>query len=149
MRRLDARTPDFQARFDAFLGAARGDQESTEQIVRPLVQDVRQRGDAALFELTKRFDNTSLTPDTIRVSDEELAAAESQCDQTALAALGTAAARIEAYHRRQLPKDEWFSDDTGAKLGWRWTSLDSVGIYVPGGTASYPSSVLMNAVPAR
>src|SRR5262249_25039235 len=94
-----------------------------------------------------RFDRVELK--ALRLTEDEIAAAEARCPREALDALDVAARRIEAYHRRHLPKDESFVDETGATLGWRWTPLDSVGLYVPGGTASYPSSVLMNAIPAR
>jgi histidinol dehydrogenase len=148
-RRLDMRAPDFAAQFEALLGAKREIEEDVAVAVRAILADVRARGDAALFELTQRFDRAALTVETLRLSESEIAEAESRCSKEALAALGVAAKRIESYHRRQLPNDEFFEDETGAQLGWRWTPLDSVGLYVPGGTASYPSSVLMNAVPAR
>ncbi|MBL6853063.1 MAG: histidinol dehydrogenase, partial [Alphaproteobacteria bacterium] len=106
-------------------------------------------GDHALVELTNKFDRAGVTSATLRLTDAEIGAAEAHCTKAQLDALDVAAERIESYHRRQLPTDEWFTDPTGAQLGWRWTSLDSVGLYVPGGTAAYPSSVLMNAVPAR
>jgi len=148
-RRLDARAPDFAAQFSALISAKRETEEDVAASVRAIVADVRERGDAALVELTNKFDKAALTAQTLRLNQAEIDAAESLCSKDALAALDIAAKRIEVYHRRQLPKDDSFTDDTGATLGWRWTSLDSVGLYVPGGTASYPSSVLMNAVPAR
>ena len=147
VRRLDARAPDFGCAFQTLLDAKRESDEDVAQAVRAIVADVRARGDAAVREYTARFDKVEL--DALRLTEDEIAAAEAQCPREALDALDTAADRIEAYHRRQLPKDESFTDETGAVLGWRWTPLDSVGLYVPGGTASYPSSVLMNAVPAR
>jgi histidinol dehydrogenase len=149
VRRFNARTPSFRLEFDDFLNKGRGEEEDVAQTVRTIIADVRARGDAALFELTERFDNLALTAKTVRVSETELARAQSLCSKTELASLDVAAKRIEAYHRRQVPKDEWYSDETGAHLGWRWTPVDSVGLYVPGGTASYPSSVLMNAIPAK
>jgi len=148
-RMLDARAPGFEAAFAALIGAKRETEEDVAASVRAIIADVRARGDAALIELSAKFDHVQLTPETLRLSADEIAAAEKQCSKAALNALDVAAKRIETYHRRQLPKDESFTDDTGAVLGWRWTALDSVGLYVPGGTASYPSSVLMNAVPAR
>lgn len=148
-RRLDARAPGFAAQFDALLNAKREEEEDVAQVVRGIIADVRARGDAALVELTNRFDKTSLTAATLRLPQSEIDVAEAQCGKDALAALDVAAKRIESYHRRQMPEDAWFTDDVGAKLGWRWTPLDSVGLYVPGGTAAYPSSVLMNAMPAR
>jgi histidinol dehydrogenase len=149
VRRLDMRAPDFAAQFEALLSAKREIEEDVAVSVRAILADVRARGDAALIELTQRFDRATVTAESLRLTDSEIAAAESRCSKQALAALGVAAKRIESYHRRQLPKDEFFEDETGAELGWRWTPLDSVGLYVPGGTASYPSSVLMNAVPAH
>jgi histidinol dehydrogenase len=119
------------------------------QAVRAIIADVRARGDAALVELTGKFDRMALTAETLRVTPKEMADAEAQCPAETLKALDVAARRIEDYHRRQIPKDETYTDEIGARLGWRWTPLDSVGLYVPGGTASYPSSVLMNAIPAR
>ena len=148
-RRLDARAADFAEAFAALLSAKRETEEDVAASVRAIIADVRSRGDAALIDLTQRFDRVTLTPETMRVHADEIAAAEAQCSKQALAALDVAAGRIEAYHRRQLPADDLYTDETGAALGWRWTALDSVGLYVPGGTASYPSSVLMNAVPAR
>jgi histidinol dehydrogenase len=148
-RRLDARAPDFESAFRALISAKRETDEDVTGAVRTIVADVRARGDTALFELTERFDKLRLTASTIRVSADEIVAAEKSCDRQTLDALDVAAKRIEVYHRRQLPKDESFTDVSGATLGWRWTPLDSVGLYVPGGTASYPSSVLMNAIPAR
>jgi histidinol dehydrogenase len=148
-RRLDARAPDFAAQFSALIFAKRETEQDVASTVRDIIADVRVRGDVALLELAKKFDKVSLTTQTLRLSGAEIDAAEGQCGKDALAALDIAARRIETYHRRQLPSDDSFADDTGAMLGWRWTSLDSVGLYVPGGTASYPSSVLMNAVPAR
>jgi len=148
-RRLDARAPDFERAFAALLSENRDTDEHVAASVRAIVADVRKRGDAALIELTRRFDKAEISAQTMRVSSAEIEAARAQITAPQRAALATAAKRIEAYHRRQLPKDESFTDETGATLGWRWTALDSVGLYVPGGTASYPSSVLMNAIPAR
>jgi histidinol dehydrogenase len=148
-RRLDAAAPEFAGAFDALLHGKRAEEEDVAQAVRGIVADVRARGDAALIELTNRFDKAGVTAESLRLSQAEIDAAEAACPKAALAALAVAAERIEDYHRRQLPKDEWFEDGIGAGLGWRWTALDSVGLYVPGGTAAYPSSVLMNAVPAR
>jgi histidinol dehydrogenase len=147
VRRLDARAPDFESAFQTLLDAKRESDEDVAISVRSIVADVRARGDAAVREYTARFDKIELT--ALRLGEDEIAAAEAKCPREALDALDVAASRIEAYHRRQLPKDESFVDETGATLGWRWTPVDSVGLYVPGGTASYPSSVLMNAVPAR
>ncbi|MBU6444698.1 MAG: histidinol dehydrogenase [Alphaproteobacteria bacterium] len=149
MRRLDSSAPGFAQAFDALLNAKREVEEDVAAAVRVLIAEVRAKGDAALIELTRRFDRVELTPQSLRVHGDEIDAAERSCAPAALKALDIAAGRIEAYHRRQLPADARYTDETGATLGWRWTALDSVGLYVPGGTASYPSSVLMNAVPAR
>jgi histidinol dehydrogenase len=146
-RRLDARAQDFESAFQTLLDAKRESDEDVAVSVRAIVADVRARGDDAVREYTARFDKVELA--ALRLSEDEIDAAQAQCSRDALDALDTAARRIEVYHRRQLPKDESFVDEIGATLGWRWTPLDSVGLYVPGGTASYPSSVLMNAVPAR
>ncbi|HUO94525.1 MAG TPA: histidinol dehydrogenase [Rhizomicrobium sp.] len=148
-RRLDTRAPDFAAQFERLLSGKRETSEDVAVAVRAIIADVRTRGDAALIELGKRFDHVDLTVQSLRLTREEIVAAEARCDAKALSALDVAARRIEAYHRKQMPEDARYTDETGAELGWRWTALDSVGLYVPGGTASYPSSVLMNAVPAR
>src|SRR4029077_1115021 len=107
------------------------------------------RGDAALVELSRRFDRIDLAKVGMRVTADEIASAASACDPIALDALKLARERIEAYHRRQLPRDERFTDALGVELGYRWTAIESVGLYVPGRTGAYPSSVLMNAVPAK
>jgi histidinol dehydrogenase len=146
-RRLDNSAPDFERAFEALLSANRENDEDVAYAARAIIAEVRARGDAALFDLTEKFDKSR--PTALRLTQAEIDAGEAQCPKAALDALDVAAKRIEAYHRRQMPVDDSFTDDTGATLGWRWTALDSVGLYVPGGTASYPSSVLMNAVPAR
>jgi histidinol dehydrogenase len=148
-RRLSSRAPDFAAQFARLVLGERQTAEDVADAVRAIIADVRARGDAALIELTQRFDKATVTKASLRLTEKEIADAEAQCDAKALAALDVAASRIEAYHRRQIPKDERYTDEVGATLGWRWTPLDSVGLYVPGGTASYPSSVLMGAMPAR
>src|SRR5437016_690386 len=129
-RRLDARAADFADAFDTFLHTKREEEEDVAATVRAIIADVRARGDAALIELTERFDKVKLV--SLRLEDSEIDAAEAQCSSEALKALDVAAGRIEAYHRRQVPKDESFVDEAGATLGWRWTPLDSVGLYVPG-----------------
>jgi len=149
VHRLDARGADFESAFTALISSMRETEEDVATVVRDIIADVRKRGDAALTDYAQRFDKIALTNETLRVGETEIADAEKLCTKASLGALDIAAKRIETYHRRQLPQDESFTDDTGATLGWRWTALDSVGLYVPGGTASYPSSVLMNAVPAR
>ena len=148
-RRLDSSAPGFAGAFDALLNAKREDEEDVAAAVRGIVADVRTRGDDAVIELTNKFDKSNVSAATLRLTADEIAAAQAGTTAAQQAALHEAASRIEAYHRRQLPANEWFEDAAGAKLGWRWTPLDSVGLYVPGGTAAYPSSVLMNAIPAR
>jgi histidinol dehydrogenase len=146
---LDSQAPDFDARFAAFLGAKREASADVEKAAREIIADVVARGDAALFDLTRRFDRLDLAQSGLRVSAEEIAAAERACDPATLAALNLARDRIEAFHVRQKPKDDRFTDALGVELGHRWSAIEAVGLYVPGGTAAYPSSVLMNAVPAK
>ena len=148
-RRLNASDANFAAEFDKLLFAKREEEEDVAQVVKAIIADVRARGDAALVELTNKFDRANVTAQTLKFSAEEIDAALVKVSKAQFEAMETAARRIEAYHKRQLPADERFTDETGAVLGWRWTSVDSVGLYVPGGTASYPSSVLMNAIPAK
>jgi histidinol dehydrogenase len=147
--RLDARDTDFPARFRAFLDTKREASADVEQAVRKIIADVADRGDAALLELTEKFDRVDLRTIGLRVAPGELAAATAACAPAALDALKLARDRIEAYHRRQLPQDDRWTDPLGVELGHRWTAIEAVGLYVPGGTAAYPSSVLMNAVPAK
>jgi histidinol dehydrogenase len=147
--RLDAQAPDFADRFRAFLDVKREAAPDVEATVRAIIADVASRGDAALIDYTRKFDRIDLTKAGLRVSAAEIDAAEKACDPQALAALKLARDRIEAYHRRQLPKDDRFTDALGVELGSRWTAVEAAGLYVPGGTAAYPSSVLMNAVPAK
>jgi histidinol dehydrogenase len=119
-----------------------------EAASRRIVDDVAGRGDAALLEATRKFDRLDIDASRLRITETEIAEALKACDRETLAALELARERIESFHRRQLPKDERFTDALGVELGWRWNPIESVGLYVPGGTAAYPSSVLMNAVPA-
>jgi histidinol dehydrogenase len=147
--RLDARDDGFEAAFQSFLNAKRESSADVGAVVAEIIDAVRTRGDAALFEYTQTFDNLTLTADTVRFQTDEIADAESKCDPEAIAALKIAASRIEDFHRRLLPTDLDYMDDDGVRLGARWTAVESAGLYVPGGTASYPSSVLMNAIPAR
>jgi len=148
-RRLNSRDSSFAADFDALLNAKREVEEDVAQAARGIIAQVRARGDAALVELTNKFDRAGIDQKSLRVSQTEIEGARAFLSAPQQAALSVAAARIEAYHRRQLPADEMYTDDAGATLGWRWTAVDAVGLYVPGGTASYPSSVLMNAIPAK
>jgi histidinol dehydrogenase len=147
--RLDTSAADFSARFKAFLRSKREVSEDVSEVVRGIIADVIARGDQALIELTRRFDKFDPEPAGLRVTPAEIEAAASSCDAEALAALTLARDRIEAFHRRQVPSDDRFTDTLGVELGARWTAIEAVGLYVPGGTAAYPSSVLMNAVPAR
>jgi histidinol dehydrogenase len=147
--RLDTRAADFAPRFRAFLDTKREISEDVEQAVRAIIADVVARGDRALIELTRRFDRVELDAASLRVSAGDIDAATKACDGDALAALKLARERIEAYHARQRPADDRFVDALGVELGHRWTAIEAVGLYVPGGTAAYPSSVLMNAVPAK
>ena len=148
-RRLDATDKDFAADFQKLLFATREDEEDVALVVKAIIADVRGRGDAALVELSNKFDRAGVTLESLKLQDSEIEAALAKVSKAQMEAIDTAARRIEAYHKRQIPADERFNDETGAVLGWRWTSVDSVGLYVPGGTASYPSSVLMNAIPAN
>ena len=146
---LSRSDPEFEARFAALLGAKREVAEDVEAAVRTIVEDVRHRGDAALIDYTRRFDRLALTPSTLRIEPEAFDAADASVSGATRAALELARDRIEAFHRRQLPADDRYRDALGVELGVRWTPIDAVGLYVPGGTAAYPSSVLMNAVPAK
>jgi histidinol dehydrogenase len=146
---LHTRSGDFASRFAGFLAAKRESSVDIEAATRTIVDDVAARGDAALLEATARFDRLDLTADRLRVTRAEIDAAVAACDPATIDALRFARDRIEAFHLRQLPKDERFTDALGVELGWRWSAIDAVGLYVPGGTAAYPSSVLMNAVPAK
>ena len=147
--RLDRSSADFDQRFGTFLAAKREASADVERATRAIVDDVAARGDAALIEATKKFDRLDVDARGLRITAAEIDAAVKACDAATLDALKFARDRIEVFHRRQLPKDERFTDAQGVELGWRWSAIDAVGLYVPGGTAAYPSSVLMNAVPAR
>jgi histidinol dehydrogenase len=147
--RLDTRDADFVQRFAAFLATKREAAQDVEDAVKAIIADVVKRGDAALIELSRRFDRVDLGEIGLRVSAAEIEAAAARCEPAAFAALELARERIETYHRRQLPRDERFTDPLGVELGYRWTAIGAAGLYVPGGTAAYPSSVLMNAVPAK
>ena len=146
---LDAQAADFEAAFTTLLNAKREDSPDVDAIVAGIIADVRARGDEAVLELTEKFDRIKLTPDTMRVTADEVEEAASQVAPDVRAALELAAERITAYHSRQMPEDAKWTDEVGATLGWRWTPVSAAGLYVPGGLASYPSSVLMNAIPAK
>ena len=146
---LDSREADFEVRFAAFLTTKREDAPDVDAAVAAIIADVRARGDEAVIELTERFDRFVLSPERLAFTAGEIDAECARVPGAERAALELAAERIRAYHERQLPQDALWHDATGATLGWRWTPVASVGLYVPGGLASYPSSVLMNAIPAR
>jgi histidinol dehydrogenase len=147
--RLDIRSGDFAQKFRAFLGTKREASADVETTVRAIVADVAAHGDRAVKKYTLEFDKLDLDRAGMKVTAQEIAAAVKSCASDALAALELARGRIEAYHRRQVPQDDHFTDALGVELGSRWTAIEAVGLYVPGGTAAYPSSVLMNAVPAK
>ncbi|MGR3507136.1 MAG: histidinol dehydrogenase [Paracoccaceae bacterium] len=146
---LNAADPDFETAFAALMSAKREDSVDVDDVVAGIIADVRARGDAAVIELTARFDRLDLTPETLRFSQAEIDALVAQVPDHERAALELAASRIRDYHARQMPQDHSWTDAQGAMLGWRWTAVSAAGLYVPGGLASYPSSVLMNAVPAK
>jgi histidinol dehydrogenase len=147
--RLDARERSFGESFARLVASARETVESVDAMARAIVEDVRRRGDQALVDYTSRFDGFRATPANLRVTRRDIEKGWKSTPRTLRAVLERAAVRIETFHRRQLPDDTSWRDESGMRLGWRWTALESVGIYVPGGRAAYPSSVLMNAVPAR
>jgi histidinol dehydrogenase len=147
--RIDTASADFTQRFNAFLTMKREVAADIEAATRAIVDDVAARGDAALLEATRKFDRLDLKASGLRVSPAEVDAAVAVCDAETVEALTFARDRIELFHKRQLPKDDRFTDALGVELGWRWSAIEAVGLYVPGGTAAYPSSVLMNAVPAK
>jgi histidinol dehydrogenase len=147
--RMTTQAPDFAERFRAFLAAKRELSEDVGTAAQAIIADVISHGDAALVALSRRFDRVDLDTLGLRVTADEIERATRACDTDSLDALGFAKARIEAYHRRQVPTNERFVDALGAELGSRWTAIEAVGVYVPGGTAAYPSSVLMNTIPAK
>ena len=146
--RLTSHSADFSERFPAFLATKREASADVENVVRAIIDDVRMRGDAAVIEATRKFDRFSVEAGGLRFTPAEIEDAVKACDAATLDALRFARDRIEAFHQRQMPKDERFTDAQGVELGWRWSAVEAVGLYVPGGTAAYPSSVLMNVVPA-
>ena len=147
--RLSSSDPAFASQFDAFLATKREVSEDVDQAVRGIISDVRARGDAALLSLSQKFDHVDLGAIGIRVTEDEVEAAVEVCTPETLEALSFARDRIADHHQRHLPTSETYTDAIGATLGHRWTAVESAGLYVPGGLASYPSSVLMNAVPAK
>jgi histidinol dehydrogenase len=148
MRRFVSDDPGFTDAFTAFVGERRDTPHDVDAVVADVLAAVRAEGVDALLRFAREFDGLELTQDTLRVTSEEIEAGAAACSREVRDAIDFAAARIRAYHERQRPADQWFTDAAGVELGWRWTALESVGIYVPGGRAAYPSTVLMNAVPA-
>ncbi|MFZ1149549.1 MAG: histidinol dehydrogenase [Xanthobacteraceae bacterium] len=147
--RLDMNSGDFAKDFRTLLDAKREASADVEAAVHAIVADVAARGDDAIKDYTRKFDRCDLDRTGLKVTADEIAAAEKSCSPAALGALELARARIEAFHRRQVPADDRYVDPLGVELGSRWTAIEAVGLYVPGGSAAYPSSVLMNAVPAK
>ncbi len=147
-RRFDHADPGFPAAWAAFLDERRGAPADVDEAVASIIARVKAEGVAALLEYSRRFDGVDHAEEQLRVTPEEIDAGAAACPAEVRDALTLAAARIRAYHERQRPADQRWTDELGVELGWRWTPLDSVGVYVPGGRAAYPSSVLMNVVPA-
>ena len=146
---LNAEDPEFETAFKTLLGAKREDSPDVHSLVANIIADVRATGDRAVLQLTEKFDRLSLSPGTMRFSKDDIAELCAQVNSEDRIALELAAERIRAYHQKQLPEDAHWTDESGAELGWRWTPVSAAGLYVPGGLASYPSSVLMNAIPAK
>jgi histidinol dehydrogenase len=146
---LDTASAEFETEFAVLLSAKREDSPDVDAVVAQIIDDVRARGDAAVIELTSKFDRVDLAPGALRFSDAEIQAAIAGVPQAEREALELAAERIRAYHERQMPENAQWTDEAGAMLGWRWSAVSAAGLYVPGGLASYPSSVLMNAIPAK
>jgi histidinol dehydrogenase len=147
--KLDSQSDNFEQDFTALLALKREVSEEVDDAARAILKDVRERGDAAVIELSEKFDQVDLKTLGLRVTDAEITQAVASIPSDTMAALTLARDRIRSHHQRQLPKDDHYTDSLGVELGSRWTAIQAVGLYVPGGTASYPSSVLMNAVPAK
>lgn len=147
--RLDINDADFEAKFSCFLDARRGAAGDVAEVVAAIIEDVRQRGDAALIDYARRFDRWEASATAIRVGRDEIKQAAAACDSAVIKALNAAKARIADYHAKQMPPDLDYTDAAGIRLGYRWRAIAAAGLYVPGGRAAYPSSVLMNAVPAK
>ncbi len=146
---LNTKDAGFDASFTTFLSNKRETTVEVDDTVAVIIDDVRKRGDAAVIDLTAKFDHFVLTPETLAFTPAEIDAAIAKVPIKEAESLQLSADRIRAYHTKQLPEDAWWQDATGAHLGWRWSAVESAGLYVPGGLASYPSSVLMNAIPAK
>ncbi|GEQ97668.1 histidinol dehydrogenase [Iodidimonas gelatinilytica] len=148
-RELIRTDPDFDRQFEALLNQKRDEAHSVRDVVDGILSDVARRGDAAVLEYTARFDRLDISAGDLRIDAAEIAQARAKCDRETLDALALAAKRIKAFHAHQKPQDHSYIDDAGVRLGVRWSAIDAAGLYVPGGMASYPSSVLMNALPAK
>ncbi|MEM9969246.1 MAG: histidinol dehydrogenase [Pseudomonadota bacterium] len=146
---LNANSDDFEHRFTELLHAKREDSADIDAVVSQIISEVRERGDQAVIDLTQKFDRITLSPQDLQISSEEIDQAADRVAAEDADALKTAVGRITAYHERQVPENTRWIDESGAMLGWRWTPVSAAGLYVPGGLASYPSSVLMNAIPAK
>tara|TARA_A200000113_G_scaffold68450_1_gene59720 strand:- start:3010 stop:4311 length:1302 start_codon:yes stop_codon:yes gene_type:complete len=146
---LNSQNSDFEKDFKKLLSAKREDSVDVDVSVRAIIGEVIERGDQALIEYTKKFDRISLTTDTLRFTQSELKELAEQVNEKDRNALELAVARIKSYHEKQMPDDTFWTDESGVELGWRWSPVAAAGLYVPGGLASYPSSVLMNAIPAK
>ena len=149
MRLFDSRDPAFDASFAAYLSEPRGSPADVDAAAAAVIAAVRREGLAAVLRFGRQYDGVDLCEATLRVSPDEMALGAAACPTSVREALAFAAGRIQDYHQRQRPNDAWFTDGAGVGLGWRWSPLEAVGIYVPGGRAAYPSTVLMNAIPAR
>ncbi len=149
VRRLDIDQADFEEAFTRLITSKREVSADVNDVVAEIIETVRKKGDQALIDYAAKFDEFSMSAKDLRVDADEIASAKSMCLADTLSALELASERIEAFHRRQVPQDDQFEDEQGVLLGHRWTPIAAVGLYVPGGLASYPSSVLMNAIPAR
>lgn len=147
--RLKQNDAGFESAFSDFLTTKREVSSDVDAVVAAIIADVRTRGDSALFKLTAKFDRHEITADNVRVTADEIAAAEQSIAPDIMDALRIAYQRIRSHHERHLPADDRYTDESGVELGHRWTAVESAGLYVPGGTAAYPSSVLMNAIPAN
>ncbi|MGC6472941.1 MAG: histidinol dehydrogenase [Parvibaculales bacterium] len=147
--RLNSSDPDFESRFEDVLSMKREQDSDVTQAAQEIINQIRENGDTALFALTEKYDRFALTRDNLAFSKADIEAAKDRLEAADKTALQAAADRIAAYHHRQRPQDDFYTDDAGVQLGHKWTPVSAAGLYVPGGTASYPSSVLMNAIPAK
>ena len=146
---LNSRNSDFEKDFKKLLSSKREDSLDVDLSVREIIETVIENGDKALIDYTQKFDRISLTSDNLRFTESEIEEQAAKVTDKDRKALELAAARIEAYHKKQLPDNAFWTDESGVELGWRWSPVATAGLYVPGGLASYPSSVLMNAIPAK